>query len=217
MIRKAQANLKKCPKERRTVGYIQAKLDCSYEYWTTFKTRHQELVTITQPDKRKQIPYFANEDFYAVEDVYLCLQADLKDMLKSESKTDMGPTQSSSGTDLNVTVSTPPQVQLPRIQIPIFKGDYEDWPTFQDLFTTLVHECASLSRVQKLHYLKTSVAGEAEALLKNIKVLESNYEQAWTMLKDRYGNKRLIVRCLLKRLFTQKSLSSQSATRSKRC
>ncbi|XP_072934991.1 uncharacterized protein [Epargyreus clarus] len=54
------------------------------------------------------------------------------------------------------------QVRLPRIELPTYSGKYEEWPTFQDLFVSLVHNNTSLSDVQKLHYLKCSVAGEAE-------------------------------------------------------
>lgn len=32
------------------------------------------------------------------------------------------------------------KTRLPRLNIPIFSGQYEDWPAFRDLFVILVHE-----------------------------------------------------------------------------
>ncbi|CAG9137937.1 unnamed protein product [Plutella xylostella] len=153
------------------------------------------------------MPYFVNEDFYTTEDLYLCLQADIKDMLlqlRSDKNRD-------SDANKSKETCTDWQVKLPSIQLPTFSGKYDEWPTYHDLFTTLVHNNTSISQVQKLHYLKTSVSHEAEVLLRHIQVTESNYTQAWDILKNRYGNKRLIVSSLLKRLFNQRKISVQSA------
>ncbi|XP_048481684.1 uncharacterized protein LOC119693389 [Plutella xylostella] len=206
LLRKAQINLKKCPKQRLTQGYLEARYAILGEYWSTFKSTHDKLVKVTPRDKRGAMPYFVNEDFYTTEDLYLCLQADIKDMLlqlREKNKDSDASTSKETCTD--------GQVKLPSIQLPTFSGKYEEWPTYHDLFTTLVHNNTSISQVQKLHYLKTSVSHEAEVLLRHIQVTESNYTQAWDILKNRYGNKRLIVSSLLKRLFNQRKISVQSA------
>lgn len=205
MLQKAQVNLKKCPKQRLTQGYIEARSKCIDEYWTTFKNAHQELCRCTPREKRADISYFVNEEYYLYEDLYLCLQADLKDMLLNTGR------RYDQQQSRDIAEDPVSQVKLPRVQLPTFSGKYEEWPTFQDLFTSLVHNSKSLGDVQKLHYLKTSVAGEAEALLRHVQVTDANYTQAWDILKGRYGNKRLIVTSLLKRLFNQKKITTQSA------
>ncbi|XP_045772946.1 uncharacterized protein LOC123872610 [Maniola jurtina] len=201
LLQKAQTNLKKCSKQRLTRGYIEARLQSIEGYWQSFKTTHQELVKCTPKCKRNEIPYFLNEDFFVVEDLYTCTVGDLRDMLSSPSQL----SQPTASMKHNESI-----VKLPRIEIPKFTGSYEDWPTFRDLFTSLVHN-SSLSKVEKLHYLKTSVVGEPAELLKHVYVLESNYEQAWNILNHRYGNKRLIVNSLLHKLFNLKKLTSPSA------
>lgn len=208
LLQKTQANLKKCPKQRLTTGYIEAKLLCLEGYWRTFSTAHQELVKLTPKGKRNEIPYFANEYYFVVEDLYICLQGDLKDMLLSM------PNTSSNQTSIHKAIN-PLNVKLPRIELPTFSGRYEDWPTFRDMFISLIHNNTSLCNVQKLHYLKLSLVDEPNTLLKHVIVIDDNYEQAWNILTQRYGNKRMIINSLLQKLFNQKKISTPSAAQIK--
>lgn len=213
LIKKTQTNLKKAPKARLTQGYLQARMQCIEELWKTFTTTHQELIKAIPRDKRHDFTYFQNDEYSLFEDLYLCIKADIHDMISSllASSAQTKPTPQQDSSFIDVTDVHTPQVRLPSIQIPTYSGSYDEWPTFQDLFVSLVHNNTSLSDVQKLHYLKCSMAGEAEALLRHIRVTEANYTQAWEMLKARYGNKRIIVNTLLNRLCTQKRVSVQSA------
>lgn len=208
LIQKTQSNLKKCPKVRLTDGYIRARVKCIEEYWSSFKQAHEMLTQCTPRDKRGEISYFLNEDYFIIEDLYLCLLADLTDMLTKQPQPAMDTSNSSAFTGQGQCS----MVKLPRIQLPTFSGQYEEWPTYQDMFTSLVHKNTSISDVQKLHYLKSSVTGEAELILRHVQVTDSNYDQAWHMLKERYGNKRVIVFSVLKRLFYQKKMTTQTAT-----
>ncbi|XP_052737821.1 uncharacterized protein LOC128198126 [Bicyclus anynana] len=70
-------------------------------------------------------------------------------------------------------------VHLPKISLPVFGGNYEEFPSYKDLFLSLVHHNDSLSDVQKLHYLKTTVTGEAAMLLKNIQKLDPETHKQW--------------------------------------
>lgn len=44
---------------------------------------------------------------------------------------------------------------------------------------------SSLSKVERLHYLKTSVKGDAEQLIKNLPATEDNFDLAWDALTSR--------------------------------
>lgn len=205
LLRKTQTNLKKCPKARLTKGYIQTRIQCIEEYWHNYKQAHTELIKMTTREQRGTMPYFLNEDYYVQEDLFLSMLADLRDLLSVTPESSAPPK----------APATLEQVKLPCIQLPVFSGNYEEWPTFKDLFVALVHDNASLTNVQRLHYLKTSITGEAAALLKHIQVTDTNYYQAWDILKSRFGNKRLIVNSLLKRLFAQKKCTSQTSSQLK--
>ncbi|KAG5885056.1 hypothetical protein JTB14_018287 [Gonioctena quinquepunctata] len=45
--------------------------------------------------------------------------------------------------------SIPPN-SLPQMQLPIFSGSYEEWPTFSDLFTRVINQNQSISKAGKL-------------------------------------------------------------------
>ncbi|XP_075990232.1 uncharacterized protein LOC142985872 [Anticarsia gemmatalis] len=134
---------------------------------------------------------------------------DLKDLLTAKTP-DLSSTSNTSCIE-----HSPMKVKLPSIKLPTFSGNYEEWPTFKDLFISLIHECTKLSDIEKFHYLKTSVTGEAASLLKHIQPTSANYIQAWESLTHRYNNKRIIVNALLKRLFALKKCSHQSAVQLK--
>jgi len=67
---------------------------------------------------------------------------------------------------------------LPRIQLPTFSGKYEDWPAFRDLFKSIIGKDTSTSSVEKLHYLKTCLKGEAELLIRSLTTTDENFERA---------------------------------------
>lgn len=209
LLQKTQSNLKKCSKQRLTKGFIETKLQTIEGYWQTFNTTHQNLVKCTPKTKRNDLTYFANEDYFVVEDLYSCLVGDLKDTLSMLSKSTENQIQACDAS------SSPPRVNLPRIELPSFNGSYDDWPMFRDMFTSLVHNNTSLCNVERLHYLKLSLVGEPKELLKHVNVTDINYEQAWNTLAQRYGNKRLIVHSLLQKLFTQKKITTPSAVQIK--
>lgn len=112
------------------------------------------------------------------------------------------------------TSSTPrPQsdhIRLPKIDLPKFTGLYEDWLPFHDTFKSLIHENTSINDVQKLHYLKSSVCGDAKNILHSLETSSSNYEVAWKLLNERYNNLRLIARNHLKELFSLPVMNRES-------
>lgn len=212
VIQKAQVNLKKCPKQRLTEGYVTTVRKTVERYWEDFREAHNQLTKCTPREQKGALPYFQNEEYYKIEDLYLCLHADLSDILsqfESPQKNVEIMNMTSSSQEGSLSFS-----KLPRIELPTFSGKYEDWPSYQDLFTALVHN-TSLNNVQKLHYLKTSVAGEAEMLLRHIQITENNYTQAWELLQGRFGNTKMIVNSILRRMFGQKKAANHSANQIK--
>ena len=47
--------------------------------------------------------------------------------------------------------------------------------------------------VTRMHYLKTSLKGEAELIVKNLPTTGDNFALAWKLLADRYENTRLLI------------------------
>lgn len=93
-----------------------------------------------------------------------------------------------------------PNVKLPNIELPKFDGNYERWIPFRDLFESLIAANAALSPVQKLHYLRSALSGEATKIITSLELTNDNYEIAWRLLKQRHENKGLIIQYLIQSL-----------------
>ena len=79
------------------------------------------------------------------------------------------------------------------------------------MFTSLVGSSQDLSNVEKLHYLKSSIHGDAAKLIANIPITDDNYERAWNKIVARFENKRVLVTAQLDILFNLRSVQRKSA------
>ncbi|XP_037912069.1 uncharacterized protein LOC119652200 [Hermetia illucens] len=106
--------------------------------------------------------------------------------------------------------------RLERIKIPSYGGDYTQWAAFHDLFKVMVHDNNKLNGVQKLQYLRASVNGEAEQLIRHLTLTENNYAAAWKFLKEGYDNKRAIGNAYMKGIWSLPTSTPASAICHKR-
>ncbi|KAL7742973.1 hypothetical protein ACLKA6_011340 [Drosophila palustris] len=95
---------------------------------------------------------------------------------------------------------------LPRITIPKFDGDILKWTQFFDMFVSMVHE-TNMPTIRKMWYLKTSVVGEAERMIRQVDLKEDNYLHAWNILVDTYDNPRDIATTELNRFLNQQAIN----------
>ncbi|XP_058828427.1 uncharacterized protein LOC131688257 [Topomyia yanbarensis] len=61
----------------------------------------------------------------------------------------------------------------------------------------MIEKDASLTAIEKFHYLLTVLSKDARTLVESIEVTAANYEVAWTMLQERFENKKIIARTLM--------------------
>ncbi|KAI5645575.1 hypothetical protein NE865_02242 [Phthorimaea operculella] len=61
-----------------------------------------------------------------------------------------------------------PSVKLPIISLPEFDGSFDHWLEYRDTFQSLVHKCPSISKIQKFHYLKSTLKGSAQLVVDSI-------------------------------------------------
>ncbi|XP_055527796.1 uncharacterized protein LOC129720358 [Wyeomyia smithii] len=100
-------------------------------------------------------------------------------------------------------------IKLPTISLPEFDGDYQQWLTFHDTF--LIHNNADVPPIQKFHYLRAAVKGEAAQLIESIAISSANYELAWRTLEGRYSNDYLLKKRHLQALFDIPLVQKESA------
>ncbi|XP_035439785.2 uncharacterized protein LOC118269018 [Spodoptera frugiperda] len=207
VMTKALTNYKKSPKDRLTVEYIETRLELLENDWSLFKDTKSQLY---QTYKLEDVSQKVVDIYDTTEDTYITYKCAMKSALnKLKAKEAIAQQGSESNTMSRATSSL---VKLPKISIPTFSGKYSEWTTFYDLFTSLVHNNPSLDNVQKLHYLKGHLTGEAEQLIRHTPITDANYNQCWLQLERRYANKKYLTNCILKRLFSQKRLLVESAS-----
>ncbi|XP_058811185.1 uncharacterized protein LOC131676075 [Topomyia yanbarensis] len=102
-------------------------------------------------------------------------------------------------------------IKLPTISLPEFDGDYMQWLTFHDTFLALIHNNADVPPIQKFHYLRAAVKGEAAQLIESIAICSANYILAWEALVGRYSNEYLLKKRHLQALFDIPRMKKETA------
>ncbi|XP_055632604.1 uncharacterized protein LOC129773080 [Toxorhynchites rutilus septentrionalis] len=103
-------------------------------------------------------------------------------------------------------------LKLPTISLPEFAGDYKDWLAFHDTFLALIHTNPEVAEIQKFHYLRAAVKGEAAQLIESISISAANYPLAWEALVKRYANEYLLKKRHLQALFDGSRMKKESAS-----
>lgn len=85
--------------------------------------------------------------------------------------------------------------RLPKLDLPHFSGDLDQWMAFNNLYDSLVHSRKDLTPAQKLAYLLTSLTGEARGLVQHLELIDANYVIARDLLMRRYQNVRRLADC----------------------
>lgn len=209
-ICKAKSNFKKSPKDRITKQYLEGRLELVDQMWFEFSSGHKDLKRSTEKRLLLDSEYVKKEIYDKTEECYLDYKAELKTSLAMF--TDPVADNPTAYNDTRANVKSSSHIRLPKINIPNFSGKYSEWAAFRDLYVALVHSNEELNKVQKLHYLKSYLEGEAEQYLRHIPIANENYDRCWKLLEERYNNKKYICHLTLKRLFSQRNIVHESAT-----
>lgn len=100
---------------------------------------------------------------------------------------------------------------FPKITLPQFSGNYYSWRSFHDLFFSMIINNPDLSDVERMHYLKTSLSGEAARLILSLPVSGDTFSIAWKTLIGRYENKRILITTQLDKILNLKPVKAKSA------
>lgn len=200
-IDKMYKNFKKSPKDRLSkLSYINTRLETLEERWKCFLGNHTKIAQELSDDDDD---YFKEEVFEKTEEVYIDYKSELKEIIENLTEDVVKHCK---------THTENSNVKLPKITIPTFSGNYTEWTTFRDLYISLVHKNTSLDNVQKMHYLKGHLSGEAEQLLRHVSITADNYTESWSLLNSRYNNKKYLANSLLKRFMNQPSIGNESCS-----
>ncbi|XP_011156994.1 uncharacterized protein LOC105194001 [Solenopsis invicta] len=222
LLSRSYENMRKSGEANITLGLLEAHLQTLESYWGKFVTRHEQLL-IEYGDDLEDHEYLTGDlmlkadiSFHVQKGKYL---DDMRAMRGPGHAIVAAPVAAPAATSAAVIAAAAPTVaaaapvvaRLPRISIPQFSGQYEDWPAFRDHFSSLIISNQSATPVEKLHYLKTSLKGEAEQVTRQLPTTEANFERTWRALKEHYENKRLLAKSYISRLLSLPKMKGESA------
>lgn len=159
------------------VEHYQTRLDELISAYADFNDRHNDLIIYIEADNAEQEK--AHEDYFLpVEESFLDSKTKLLRFISSmTASVSMNETagNTSVGSILQSTLRTPSvEIRLPPLLLPSFSGDYSDWTSFLDIFSSSINANVNLSDAQKLQYLKSSLKGEALNLIQHFAITNAN-------------------------------------------
>lgn len=80
--------------------------------------------------------------------------------------------------------------KVPKISLPVFSGEPNQWINFKNLFDSSVHNSSVFTPCQKLQCLRTHLSGHALSLVETLPITDVNYQTTYDILCNRYSNKR---------------------------
>ena len=139
-------NFKKDGKAKMTISNCKTRMQNLRELWAKFEFNHEQL--IKTKDKLKGNDYFTKDFFGQVEPLYLDKLGEFQiffDFVVVNPQPQNTPLSEVSNSNSNTIVREEPE-RLPRISIPTFSGQYENWKSFKDLFMSLVVNKTNVSK-----------------------------------------------------------------------
>ncbi|GBL75467.1 hypothetical protein AVEN_194643-1 [Araneus ventricosus] len=109
-----------------------------------------------------------------------------------------------------------PAIKLPKLTVNKFYGDHKNWLEFRSQFENAIDKNSSLSKIEKLIYLKSLVGGVAAKAISGFSLTENNYDAALELLKNRFGQKNLLINAYLRSLLDLTPIKNTSDTNSLR-
>ena len=144
----------------------------------------------------------------AFETTYFKIMGKFKKLLISQSNPP--PPQLPLIQNRNETIARENTIRLPKIDLPIFTGAYDEWCGYRDTFASLIHNNTQISAVQKFHYLRSSLKGKAADVISSFDLSEANYVEAWNLLNARFDNTRWIVQGHIRAIFDLPSVKKEN-------
>ncbi|XP_057324638.1 uncharacterized protein LOC130667165 [Microplitis mediator] len=183
---------------------LKARLDVLTQEWQEFSVIHDYLASNATEDFL-QHSYIKDGIFDVTYRSYLGARTRLSTLIH-ELDTPAQPTQAQ-----NSTQRPQSSVNLAPLNITPFSGDYAKWPEFRDMFKSVVINRTGLEDVERLHYLKTYLTGQAAQAIANTPMCNESFPLAWGAICKRYDVPRLLIGAQLDKLVNLPALTSRSS------
>lgn len=134
-------------------------------YWSEYDSIQTKLEAHNEAEAENRASF---------EESYYALSARMREMLYSASALSASAPPSPSSF---ASVAAQPfnHIRLPKLELPKFTRKYDEWCPFFDSFNSLIHANTSLSDIQRLQYLRASLAGDAVKINSALEISDANY------------------------------------------
>ncbi|XP_075150700.1 uncharacterized protein LOC142224800 [Haematobia irritans] len=200
-----------CDIRDQTDSVLEVKLEDLEKRWQQLQTSYQNIMLSPSSTDPKDIKANAKINFNASSEAYYTARSQILDILRisggqarQNARHSLVPEyipQTQSSIPASSHNSNESYIKVPPCDTEVFKGGYEEWPSFRDMFTAVYVNHPKLTPAQKLYHLRNKTRGPAGAIVKRYTLCDENFNMAWSALKARYENKRVLVDNQLKILF----------------
>ena len=185
--------------ERQSLAVWRSRRELLKEYWQTFRDRHRTLHFYR--DQLKEKTYFKKNQFSEVEAHYIETLSTLSEGVDRES-TPATPAPAPAGRSHSL-------LSLPKVPLPTFDGNQQNWDTFKELFKARVVDDDDIPAALKLQHLLSSLQGDAARRFGNLQLTSANFQVAWDTLSRRYDNRRIRLSTHLSRLISAPAVNNK--------
>ena len=144
------------------------------------------------------------EDALLQDDLHYEFLAKIDENLQNRSKLDVKPNASSGSGSVGEHVKTP------KIELKSFDGNILNWQSWWDQYEAAVHNQPKMAAVNKFCYLKRLLCSSAEECISGLSLTNENYSKAVQLLKERYGNKQILINAYIQKFESLRIVKSMN-------
>ena len=102
------------------------------------------------------------------------------------------------------------KAKLPKLILPIFRGDVTTRTGFWESYKSAVHDNESISKLDKFNYLRSLLEGTASRAIQGLALSSSKYDSAVEILEQRFGRPQQIIFAHMDEIFKHQPSTSDS-------
>ncbi|XP_036140324.1 uncharacterized protein LOC118644157 [Monomorium pharaonis] len=211
-IERALENFKKIGRNNLTPAKIRSRAASLKDLWRAYQDGHVTLTQVIPVPTQATLDYFSKTQFDKTEEVYNATLDYMMDCLEDLEPVVSQHNQSNETVHSIHDASSLSLMHLPSIDMPPFDGNYADWETFRDRFTSLIIQNKDLTDFSRMHFLASALKGRARESIASLAITANNFKIAWRTLSGRYESKRRLLSFHLSALLDLPPVTRESAT-----
>ncbi|XP_052563020.1 uncharacterized protein LOC120423482 [Culex pipiens pallens] len=189
----------------RKVNFLKLHLETVKTCYTEFNTFQNEIYALGLSEKQKEEHENKYEEFELLHNL---LVVELNDLLDEVSK----PVVNAALVSVPAAnVALPNYLPPLSVPLPKFDGTYATWYSFKSMFQTIMARYTNEAPAIKLYHLRDALVGKAAGVIDQDIVNNNDYDAAWAILEEIYGDKRVVIDHHIANIFALPKIASDNA------